>query len=117
VSDTNAVTTMLEARSVAVVGASAREGSIGEMILLELVRQDYDGDVFPVNPKYKQIRGLECYASIAEVPEPVDLVILGVANRLLEEQLQLGKLREFRRLDRIVRHRLIWHRIYCSKAC
>lgn len=78
---------MLEARSVAIVGASAREGSVGHEILVELTRGGFDGEVFPVNPKYEEILGFRCFPTVSEVPGPVDLVILGVSNAQLEEQL------------------------------
>lgn len=85
-----AVRTMLEARSVAVVGASAKEGSFGEMMMLELTRSGYSGAVYPVNPKYDDILGFEAYPSLADLPEPVDLAILGVGNHLIEGQLRLA---------------------------
>jgi acetate---CoA ligase (ADP-forming) len=75
---------MLEARSVAVVGASVKEGSLGRQMMTELVRGGFDGRIHPVNPGYDEVLGLRCYPSIAEVPEPVDLAILGVANHRLE---------------------------------
>lgn len=79
---------MLEARSVAVVGASARPGSFGEQLMLELVRGGYDGRLHPVNPHWPEVLGLACLPSLAELPEPVDLAILAVGNAQLEEQLQ-----------------------------
>ena len=48
---------MLEARSVAVVGASVKEGSLGQQMLLELARGGYEGDVYPVNPGYDEVGG------------------------------------------------------------
>ncbi len=79
---------MLEARSVAVVGASVKEGSLGRQMMIELRRGDFDGDVFPVNPGYEEIDGYRCYPSAAELPDPVDLAILGVANARLEDALR-----------------------------
>jgi acetate---CoA ligase (ADP-forming) len=75
---------MLEARSVAVVGASVKEGSLGRQMLLELERGGFDGEIYPVNPGYDEILGHRCFPSIGEVPEPVDLAILGVANARIE---------------------------------
>jgi acyl-CoA synthetase (NDP forming) len=80
-----AVRRMLEARSVAVVGASVKPGSLGRSMLEELARGGFDGDVYPVNPGYDQIDGLPCYPSIGEVPVAVDLAILGVANARIEQ--------------------------------
>jgi acyl-CoA synthetase (NDP forming) len=71
---------MLEARSVAVVGASVKEGSLGRQMMIELRRGGFDGEVFPVNPGYEEIDGYRCYPSVTELPGPVDLAILGVAD-------------------------------------
>ena len=76
---------MLEARSVAVVGASVKPGSLGQQMLIELRRGGYEGAIHPVNPGYDEIDGLRCYPSIGEVPGPVDLAILGVANPRVEQ--------------------------------
>ncbi len=83
------VATMLEARSVAVIGASATPGSFGEQMMIQLVTSGgFDGAVYPVNPKYDELFGLPCAPSIAEVPGNVDLAIVGVSNALLEAQLR-----------------------------
>jgi acetate---CoA ligase (ADP-forming) len=78
---------MLEARSVAVVGASARHGSFGEQMLIELERGGYAGSIYPVNPRYQEVRGLKCLPAVSEIETQVDLVLLGVSNALVEEQL------------------------------
>jgi acyl-CoA synthetase (NDP forming) len=75
---------MLEARSVAVVGASVKEGTLGAAMMVELRRGGYDGAVYPVNPGYDDVFGERCYASIIDVPESVDLAILGVSNQRIE---------------------------------
>jgi len=81
---------MLEARSVAVVGASVREGSVGNQSLVELLEGGFEGPVYPVNPKYEEILGLRCYPAVSQIGSPVDLAILAVGNPLLEEQLRLA---------------------------
>jgi acyl-CoA synthetase (NDP forming) len=75
---------------VAVVGASVKEGSVGHQSLVELRKGGFTGRVIPVNPKYDEIMGMPAVGSLAEVTEPVDLVILAVANTRLEEQLSLA---------------------------
>ncbi|HET7235653.1 MAG TPA: acetate--CoA ligase family protein [Actinomycetota bacterium] len=81
---------MLEARTVAVVGASVREGSVGHQSLVELVEGGFDGRILPVNPKYDEVLGMPAFPSVAEIGAPVDLVILAVSNARLEEQLRLA---------------------------
>ncbi len=78
---------MLEPRSIAVVGASVKTGSLGESMMAELQRGGFEGAIYPVNPGYDEVAGLRCYPSITEVPEPVDLAILGVANQRVEQAL------------------------------
>ncbi len=79
---------MLEARSVAVVGASVKPGSLGAQMVAELRRGGFDGAIYPVNPGYDEVDGLRCYPSMDEVPEPVDLAILGVANARVEQAMR-----------------------------
>jgi acyl-CoA synthetase (NDP forming) len=79
---------MLEARSVAVVGASVKEGSLGAQMMAELRRGGFDGDVYPVNPGYDDVDGYRCYPSILDAPGPVDLAILGVANARIEQAMR-----------------------------
>jgi acyl-CoA synthetase (NDP forming) len=76
---------MLAARSVAVVGASVKDRSLGRQMMLELERGGYDGAIYPVNPGYDEVLGHPCFGSLREVPERVDLAILGVANRRIEQ--------------------------------
>ena len=66
---------MLDPRTIAVIGASETEGSVGRTIMDNAVRST-GRDVFPVNPNHPQIIGLDAYPSIAAVPEHVDLAIV-----------------------------------------
>lgn len=81
---------LLEPRSVAVVGASAAPGSVGALTVTELLAGGYPGDVFPVNPKHRQLHGLSCYASLADLPSSVDVAVIAVSNARLEDQLELA---------------------------
>jgi acetate---CoA ligase (ADP-forming) len=88
--DRPALLAMLEARSVAVVGASQRDGSFGARMLAEAGRSAARPAIYPVNPRYDQVGGLRCYPSLAELPEPPDLVLLGVPDAALEDQLAMA---------------------------
>lgn len=71
-------------RGVAVVGASATAGSLGHQLLTFLRQHGYSGDIYPVNPRYSEIEGLPCFASVADCPGPVDLALILVgAERVL----------------------------------
>ena len=85
-----ALLAMLEARSVALVGASPRPGSLGERMLAEVSRSPAAPRVYPVNPRYQEIAGSPCYRSLADLPETVDLVLLGVPDSALADQVSLA---------------------------
>ncbi|HEY5360933.1 MAG TPA: acetate--CoA ligase family protein [Streptosporangiaceae bacterium] len=84
---------MLEARSVALVGASARPGTFGQRMVQEVTRSPSGPRVYLVNPRYAEVGGDRCHPSLADLPEPVDLVLLGVRDDALEEQLALAAAR------------------------
>jgi acyl-CoA synthetase (NDP forming) len=75
---------MLLARSVAIIGASERQGSVGDQVLRQLVSGGFEGSIYPVNPRYEKLHALPCFADLESVGEPVDLVVLAVANAHLE---------------------------------
>jgi acyl-CoA synthetase (NDP forming) len=81
---------MLEARSVALVGASARPGSLGARMIDQMARSPSRPRTYLVNPRYRDIGGTPCLPSLAEVPEPVDLALLAVPDTALEDQLGLA---------------------------
>lgn len=58
---------MLKARSVAVVGASERPGSVGDQTIRQLVSGGFDGEVYPVNPRHATVHGLRSWPSLDEV--------------------------------------------------
>jgi acyl-CoA synthetase (NDP forming) len=81
---------MLEARSVALVGASARPDSLGARMIDQLARSPSRPRTYLVNPRYPDIGGTPCLPSLAELPEPVDLALLAVPDTALEDQLALA---------------------------
>jgi len=77
---------LLEPRSIAILGASVNPGSLGHMIIESLDDIGYSGEIYPVNPKYDEVLGHRCYASVEDLPEDVDLVsfCIGYARILPE---------------------------------
>src|SRR5258708_27599919 len=63
-------------QSVAVVGASASPGSVGGILMRNLMENPFGGVVYPVNPKRKAVHGVLCYPSLKDVPEAVDLAVI-----------------------------------------
>ena len=65
-------------KSIAVVGASNKEGKIGHSILVNLQESGYAGNVYPINLKEEEILGYKCYPSVKEVPDAVDVAVVAV---------------------------------------
>jgi acetyltransferase len=62
--------------SVAVIGASASPGSVGSILIRNLLENPFGGVVYPVNPRRKSVHGVRCHASLADVPDVVDLAVI-----------------------------------------
>jgi 3-hydroxypropionyl-CoA synthetase (ADP-forming) len=81
-------------QSVALVGASATPGKVGNSVLDSLAKHDYKGAVYPINPKSEEILGVKCYPSIEAIPGNVDLVVvcvdLSVTPPVLEQCAKKG---------------------------
>ena len=81
-------------QSIAVVGASEREGSVGRNVLWNLLSTPFGGTVYPVNPKRPSILGVKAYKDIASLPEKPDLVVITTpaptAPGLIEECVAAG---------------------------
>jgi acetate---CoA ligase (ADP-forming) len=86
----DAVRTMLEASSVALVGASMRAASFGSRMLEEVGKSGARPRIYPVNPRYAELAGARCYPSLADLPEAPELALLAVPDAALEQQLSLA---------------------------
>jgi len=75
---------MLAPGSVAVVGASNRDGSVGERVMTSLMAGDFGGSLWPINPRYDNVAGLDCFASLNDLPSAPDLAVLSVASERME---------------------------------
>ncbi len=84
------VRAMLSARSVAVVGASDRPESFGRRLTLEALRSPGIERVHLVHPTRTSVLDLPCVPSLADVPEPVDLVMCGVPDKAVASTLALA---------------------------
>ena len=69
---------MLNANSVAIIGASARPGAFGERVLLNMV--NYTGDIFLVNSRYDKIGDRPCYPSVTALPKSPDVAVIVTAR-------------------------------------
>ncbi len=65
-------------KSVAVIGASNRQGSVGRAVFTNILLNEYRGTVYPVNPKDRSISGVRSYPSVQDLPESVDVAVIVV---------------------------------------
>src|SRR5436190_1838738 len=70
-------------RSVAVIGASRRPGSIGWQVLHNLVTGGFEGKVFPFNPHAVVLHSIKCHKSVTAIEDPVDLAVIAVPKALV----------------------------------
>jgi acyl-CoA synthetase (NDP forming) len=78
---------LLRPKSVALVGASPKEGSVGRGMITSTSMPGTPSRIYFVNPGYDEIDGRKCYRSLKDLPEVVDLAVLGIANARLETAL------------------------------
>jgi len=72
----SALDRLFSPKTVAVIGATEREGSVGRTVLANLCSGKYHGRVYPVNPHRAEVLGLRAYRRIGDVPEKVDLAVV-----------------------------------------
>jgi acetyltransferase len=72
----SALDSMFSPKSVAVIGATDREGSVGRTVLEKLRINTFHGQVYAVNPNHPEVLGLHTFARIGEIPEKVDLAVV-----------------------------------------
>ncbi|MBB6396555.1 acyl-CoA synthetase (NDP forming)/RimJ/RimL family protein N-acetyltransferase [Actinomadura coerulea] len=76
---------LLFPRSVAVIGASRAEHSVGQTVLRNLLAGDFSGPVYPVHPTAVAVAGVRAYASVLEIPDDVDLAVVAVRADAVHE--------------------------------
>ncbi len=75
--------TLFNPRAIAIIGASEDPTRLGGLPIRFLRQHGYTGKIFPVNPKYKEIAGLSCFPALTDIPEPVDLALIGIPRQLV----------------------------------
>jgi len=78
---------LLQPSSIALLGASEREGSPGLILARMVMESTFIGTVYPVNPGYQQILGKPCYPDLDALPQRVEHVVIAIGNARLEEAL------------------------------
>ncbi|HTL49420.1 MAG TPA: acetate--CoA ligase family protein [Steroidobacteraceae bacterium] len=78
---------LLRPRSIAVLGATEREATVGRHTIENLLKGGYEGALYAVNPGRRSVLGVPCYPTLATLPEPVEHVIFAVADTRVEAAL------------------------------
>ncbi len=79
--DANPLAKMMNPRSIAVFGASEGGKSVGARVFANLRADGFEGDIYPINPKHKEVGGLPCYPGILEIDDEVDLAVIATPAR------------------------------------
>src|ERR1035437_8710613 len=93
-SESHPLDPLFSPRSVAVIGASERAGSVGRSVLWNLLSSPFGGTVFPVNAKRTNVLGIKAYPSVKDLPDKVDLVVIttpaDTVPGLIAEAVEMG---------------------------
>ncbi len=79
---------LLRPKSIAVIGATEREHSVGRRIVHNLLAGKFEGNIYPVNPGYETVLGLKCYTDMTSLPETVEHVAFAVNDQRIEAALK-----------------------------
>ncbi len=79
---------MMRPNAVAVIGASAENGKIGNSVMKNLINGGYAGEIYPINPKADEILGRKAYKSIGDVPGEVDVAVFAVPAKFVPQALR-----------------------------
>ncbi|WP_028828979.1 acetate--CoA ligase family protein [Proteocatella sphenisci] len=81
---------LMAPKSVALIGASNKPGSLGHDMVQMIKRGSYSGNIYPVNPKYDEVCGIKCYPDLESIGGNVDLAVFCVAAKRLPEQIDIA---------------------------
>ena len=88
VSEKHYLTPLFEPQSVALIGASERAGSVGAVLVENMLAAKYRGALYAVNPKYQSVQGVPCFEAIGKVPPRVDLAVIATPPRVVPEVIE-----------------------------
>jgi acetyl coenzyme A synthetase (ADP forming)-like protein len=79
---------IMQPDAVAVIGASAEDGKIGNSVMRNLINGGYQGQIYPINPKADEVLGKKCYKSVKDIPGPVDVAIFAIPAKFVADALK-----------------------------
>ena len=88
----NNINSFTRPKSLAVIGASKTPGKIGHSLVQNIINSGFKGKIYPVNPREKEILGLDCYKSVNEIPGDVETAIFVIpAGRVIDAARECGQ--------------------------
>lgn len=75
-------------KSIAVIGASREPKKVGYAVLNNLLKYNYQGDIYPINPSANDILGLKAYPAVSKTPSDIDLVVVSIPAKFVSEALK-----------------------------
>ena len=79
---------IMEPDAVAVIGASAEEGKIGNSVMKNLINGGYQGEIYPINPRADEILGRKCYKSVKDIEGEVDIAVFAIPAKFVLQALE-----------------------------
>ncbi|UGV26158.1 CoA-binding protein [Rhodopseudomonas boonkerdii] len=78
-----AMNRIMQPKAVAVIGASAEDGKIGNSVMKNLINGGYKGQIYPIHPKADEIMGLKAYKSVKDVPGEIDTAVFAIPAKFV----------------------------------
>lgn len=75
--------------SIAVIGASATKGKVGNIVLNNIINSGYKGEIFPINPNTDEICNLPCYKSVLDIPQNIDIAIFVIPGKIVNSAAEM----------------------------
>ncbi|MCK2242700.1 MULTISPECIES: acetate--CoA ligase family protein [unclassified Crossiella] len=83
-----AMNRLMKPRNIAVIGASAEDGKIGNSVMKNLVNGGYQGGIYPINPKADEILGRKAFKAVGDVPADVDVAVFAIPAKFVAGALE-----------------------------
>jgi len=84
---TDDLSRLLSPKSIAIIGVSQDTNKLNGRVMKYLVDKGYKGEIYPVNPRYEDVAGYKCYPSITAAPKPIDLAVITLPARMVQDAL------------------------------
>lgn len=79
---------IMNPKAVAVIGASAEDGKIGNSVMKNLINGGYAGEIYPINPKASEVMGHACFKSVKDIPGEVDIAVFAIPAKFVTGALE-----------------------------